>query len=112
MGSSNMTNTVFILLLSLLNVSLGSFLPSNCEWLGSSYGVELECLPGYFVQGICGSGANPDCGSRSSSNAYFYQIQCCPTTYNFATQSDCTIFGSEQGEKLICPIKNGIQTAA
>ena len=84
---------------------------NNCEWLGGSYGVELECLPGYYVSGVCGSGMNADCGSRLT-NKYFYEIRCCPTKYNNKKQQNCISYGSDAGEKLTCPVlADGVQAA-
>merc|ERR1711988_1197580 len=98
-------------LFQILNSSKIPIPGNSCEWLGGSYGVELECLPGYYVNGICGSGMNADCGSRLT-NRYFYEIRCCPTKYANYKQQNCINYGSESGEKLTCPVlADGVQAA-
>ena len=44
---------------------------SNCSWIYSNYGEQLECPNGQVATGICASGENPDCNSN------FNGIQCC-----------------------------------
>lgn len=86
----------------------------NCEWLGGYKGVELECLPGYYMNGVCGTAMYPNCGATFSlKNRYFYQIKCCPTKKATSTQQNCIYEGGASGEKALCPINNdGQQTGA
>ena len=33
----------------------------DCKWLHGNSGQHVNCLPGFYINGICGSGSRNDC---------------------------------------------------
>ena len=35
--------------------------PGDCSWLHGDSGDHVSCLPGFYIDGTCGSGSQKDC---------------------------------------------------
>lgn len=83
----------------------------KCEWLGGASGQDVECLPGWVMKGVCGSGFRADCSEKRRSKSYFYMIKCCQTKYQKYQQSDCHTEGLQSGEFEQCadPVTGSLQ---
>merc|ERR1711934_234782 len=84
---------------------------NGCEWVeqpSGTYGVTVNCLPGWVMAGMCGSGSRSDCQSHIFASKIAYQIYCCPTSH---TNDPCNEGGqyqvsSDYGQSLNCNTNN------
>merc|ERR1712088_143741 len=77
---------------------------TTCEWYGASYGVNINCLPGWVSTGMCGSGRYADCTDERGifPTTYYYMLQCCQTKYQNYGQSNCQTTGYGYGALGVC----------
>ena len=83
----------------------------TCEWYGSGYGVDIQCLPGWAAFGICGSGSRANCKSSFGSNSYYYMLYCCQTKYTNNKQGNCHWTGHSAGQLNTCKDDDGYNQA-
>lgn len=78
----------------------------KCEWLAGTSGQDLQCLPGWVMKGVCGSGSRSDCSEKYRRGKYFYMIKCCQTKYQKNMQDNCHIEGLASGQFQQCSNSN------
>merc|ERR1712080_3261 len=76
---------------------------STCEWLGGSYGQDIDCLPGWVATGMCTSGRKAGCQPQRGGTKYFYTLNCCQTKYSNDVTHDCVRYSSASGQQSTCP---------
>ncbi|CAG5112318.1 Oidioi.mRNA.OKI2018_I69.chr2.g6545.t1.cds [Oikopleura dioica] len=76
---------------------------SGCNWIWGNSGDRLECLPNFYVDGVCESGRRDDCGGLGT--AVSFGIHCCPASRNIpiGILSDCGWVSGGTGEDIECP---------
>ena len=56
---------IFAICLSLVSAQL------DCHWIHGQSGQHVDCLPGFYIDGICGSGSRNDCQFVGNGNLKF-----------------------------------------
>merc|ERR1711879_379451 len=77
----------------------------NCEWIGSSEGIQQSCLPGWYGKGFCGSGRRGVCKDGFSPLApkHDFQLECCQNSKYQQQHGACvTLDGGNSGSQRTC----------
>lgn len=63
-----------VLIPTVFGGSIAPSAPGDCQWLTGGSGQHAKCLPGFFIDGTCGSGSREDCrfSRESGDNASSY----------------------------------------
>merc|ERR1712142_14673 len=100
MGSSTLPiNTMKYILITLFSTTFAA----TCEWLGGSYGQDVDCLPGWVATGMCTSGRKAGCKPTRGGSKYFYALNCCQTKYTNDLAHDCIRQPADAGIESSCP---------
>lgn len=82
----------------------------GCNWIWGESGNRLECLPNFYIDGVCESGRRNDCGGLGTSASF--GIHCCPASraIPIGQVSNCGWVSGATGEDISCPQNEEGQT--
>lgn len=66
---------IFTIVLSLVSAQL------DCHWIHGGSGQHVDCLPGFYIDGICGSGSRNDCKFAGNGNENLFKLSFLEKTF-------------------------------
>lgn len=63
----------------------------------------MQCLPGWYANGACGSGSREDCRGSSAGGKHHTMLHCCPHKFKNDYEHDCSSYSGNWGDNIFCP---------